>query len=236
MPTARTTLRLPRREQVGHLKDGLLAVAHDGRVDEVRHRLGVERRVPPGNDDRVVVAPVARMQWYAGQVQRGEQVGVAELGGEGDAEQVEVTQCAVPVNGELRDCFAPQQRLHVRPHGIRAFGEGIGAFVDDLVQDHDALVGKGHLIGIWVHQGPACGQLLAVWAEPAAVPVLDGGVELTADVLYRLAHLLQQRFEAVEQRDARSTGRMYVTRAFGHGFKGRARPAHSCTCRRQPCA
>jgi hypothetical protein len=33
----------------------------------------------------------------------------------------------------------------------------------------------------------------------AAVPVLDGGVELTADVLDGLAHPLEQRFKGSEQ-------------------------------------
>jgi hypothetical protein len=189
--------------------------------------------VSPSYDDRVTIAPLTRVQRYAGQVQCGEQVGVAELGGEGDAEQVEITQRVVPVNSELRDALLPQQRLHVRPHGIRPFGKGIPAFVDDLIQDHDALVGQGDLVGVGVHQDPACGQLLAVGTEPTAVPVLDGGVELTADVLDGLAHLLQQRLETVKQRGAGATG---IARAFGHGFKNRASPAHSGIWRQRPCA
>ena len=64
--TTGATLGLPGGEQVGHLKDCLLAIAHDRCIDEGRHRLGVERRVSPGDDDRVILAPLAGVQGYAG--------------------------------------------------------------------------------------------------------------------------------------------------------------------------
>ena len=176
-----------------------------------------------GDDDRVVVPPIASVQRYAGQVQGREHVGVAELGGERDTEHVEVTQRAVPVDRELGDALAAQQRLHVRPHGVRALGQGVRTLVDDLVQDHDALVGQTDLVGVGVHQGPPRRQLLALGTEPAAVPVLDRGVELTADVLDRFAHLFQQRLQAMKKGDAEAFG---GAQAFGHAFKSRARPAH----------
>ena len=82
--------RLPRPDDVGDLQDSLLAVAEHGGVDEVGDRLGVERGVSAGDHDGSSSAAVARVQRDAGQVERGEHVGVAELGGERDAEQVEV--------------------------------------------------------------------------------------------------------------------------------------------------
>src|SRR6202042_1158975 len=94
----------------------LLAVADDDRVDEVGDRLGVERRVAAGQHDRVRGRPVRGGQRYAGQVQGGQQVGVAELGGEGDAEHVEGGHRAVRVDGELRDAVRPHQLLHVGPY------------------------------------------------------------------------------------------------------------------------
>ena len=91
------------RTIVGDLADGLLAVAEHGGVDEVGDRLRVERGVPAGDDDRVRRRSRSRgVQRDAGQVERGEQVGVAELGGERDAEQVERADRAVRVDGELR--------------------------------------------------------------------------------------------------------------------------------------
>ena len=83
-------LRLPRLDDVGDVADDLLAVAEDGAVDEVADRLGVERGVPTGDDDGVALVAVDGVQRDAGEVEGLEQVGVAELGGEADAEQVEV--------------------------------------------------------------------------------------------------------------------------------------------------
>ena len=88
--TAGLALGLPRLDDVGDVADDLLAVAEDGAVDEVGDRLGVERGVPAGDDDRVRLVAVDGVQRDAGEVERLEQVGVAELGGEADAEQVEV--------------------------------------------------------------------------------------------------------------------------------------------------
>ena len=177
----------------------LLAVADDGGVDEVGDRLGVERRVTTRDDDRVVDVAVDRVQWDAGEVERRQHVRVAQLGREAEAEEVEVAHRAVPVDGELREARLPQLRLHVGPHGVRPLGEGVRPLVEDLVEDHDALVGHADLVRVGVHQRPARGQLLAVGAVAADVPVLDRGVELAADVLDGLVDPLQQGLEGVEQ-------------------------------------
>ena len=50
---ARAALALPLADDVGDLEHDLLAVAEDGGVEEVGDRLGVERRVPAREDDRV---------------------------------------------------------------------------------------------------------------------------------------------------------------------------------------
>ena len=197
--TAGTALGLPLPHDVGDREHGLLAVADDGGVDERGDRLGVEGRVTAGDDDRVVDVAVDRVQRDAGEVERRQHVGVAELRREAEAEEVEVTHRTVPVDGELRQARLPQLRLHVGPHGIRALGEGVSALVEDLVEDHDALVGDADLVRVGVHQRPPRGQLLAVGAVAADVPVLDRGVELAADVLDGLVDPLQQGLEGVEQ-------------------------------------
>ena len=130
-----------------------------------------------------------------GEVEGVQHVGVAELGREGQPEEVEVAHRAVAVDGELRQAALPQLCLHVGPHGIRALGEGVLTLVDDLVEDHDALVGHAHLVGVGIHQRPAGGQLLAGGPVPADVPVLDRGVQLAADVLDGLVDPFQQRLE-----------------------------------------
>ena len=106
--------------------DGLLAVAEHRDVDEVGDRLGVERGVPAGDDDRVGLVAVGRVQRDAGEVEGGEQVGVAELGRERDAEQVEGADRAVRVDGELADAVLAQQRLEVGPDRVGALGQRVG--------------------------------------------------------------------------------------------------------------
>ena len=96
-------LGLPLADDLGDREHDLLAVAEHGGVEEVGDRLGVERRVAAGQHDRVVVAAVDRVQRDAGEVEGVEHVGVAELGGEAQAEDVEGADRAVAVDGELRD-------------------------------------------------------------------------------------------------------------------------------------
>ena len=186
---------LPLPHDVGDREHRLLAVADDRGVDEGGDRLGVEGGVAPRDDDGVLEAPIGGMQRDAGEVEGVQHVGVAELGREGQPEEVEVAHRAVAVDGELRQAALPQLCLHVGPHGIRALGEGVLTLVDDLVEDHDALVGHADLVGVGIHQRPAGGQLLAGGSVPADVPVLDRGVQLAADVLDGLVDPFQQRLE-----------------------------------------
>ena len=78
----RAALGLPLADHLGDREHDLLAVTEHGGVEEVRDRLGVERRVPAGEHDRVLVAAVDGVQRDAGEVEGGEHVGVAELGRE----------------------------------------------------------------------------------------------------------------------------------------------------------
>ena len=117
---------LPVADDVGDHPDHLLAVAEHRGVDEVGDRLRVERGVSAGDDERMRVVAVGRMQRDAGQVERGQQVGVAELGGEADPEQVECGHRAVRVDGELADAVLPHQRLEIGPHRVRALGQRVG--------------------------------------------------------------------------------------------------------------
>ena len=70
---------------------------------------GLNAAWPPAITTRVLVVAVARLERDAREVERGEQVGVAELGGEADAEQVERADRAVRVDGELRDAVLAQE-------------------------------------------------------------------------------------------------------------------------------
>ena len=159
--TAGAALGLPVAHHLGDREHDLLAVAEHRGVEEVGDRLGVERGVAAGEHDRVVVGAVDGVQRDAGQVEGVEHVGVAELGGEAQAEHVEVAHRAVGVDGELRDralvVAGAQHLLHVRPDRVGALGEDPVALVEHLVEDLDALVGQSDLVGVGIHQRPADG-------------------------------------------------------------------------------
>ena len=212
--TAGSSLALPLPDHRGDGQGDLLAVAQHGGVDEVRDRLGVERGVPTGQHDRLVLATIDRVQGHPGQIQRVQQVGVAELGGEADPEHVEVGHRTVVVQGELRDALLPHQLLQVGPDRVRALGEDPVPLVQHLVQDRHALVGQTHLVRVRVHQAPT---------DLDCVPVLADAVQLTADVLDRLADTGEQRFQPLEQ-GSRARGRRARGRGCGDGHRTRVRP------------
>jgi hypothetical protein len=82
--------------------------------------------VPARDDDRVALVAVGGVQRDPGEVERGEQVGVAELGREADAEHVERADRAVRVDGERGHAVLAHQRLEVRPDGVAALGQRVG--------------------------------------------------------------------------------------------------------------
>jgi hypothetical protein len=82
VPAAGAALRLPLTHDHGDLADRLLAVAEHRRVDELGDRLRIERGVPAGDHHRIGLAALGRAQRNAGEIQRGQQVCVPQLGGE----------------------------------------------------------------------------------------------------------------------------------------------------------
>ena len=186
VPAARSAGGLPVPHDRGDLQYRLLPVAEHGGVDEVGDRLRVERGVPTGDHHRVRLVPLCGLQRNAGQVQRGEQVGVPQLGGERHTKQVERADRAVGVHGELRYAVLAHQPLQVGPDRVGALGQHVGQLVEHLVQDLHALVGQAHLVGVGVHQRPAHG---------GRVPVLHHRAQFAAHVLDGLADQGQQRLQ-----------------------------------------
>ena len=114
LAAAGPALGLPGAHDLGDREHGLLAVAQHRGVDEVGDRLGVEGRVAAGDDDRVRLVAVARVQRDAREVERGQHVGVAELGGEAQAEQVERADRAVR---STVNCGTPCARMSASRSG-----------------------------------------------------------------------------------------------------------------------
>ena len=182
----RLARHLPRRDHLADLGDDLLAVAEHDDVDEVGERLGVEGAVAPDHDEQVVVGPAGGVHRHAGEVDALEDVGVGELGGEVEGEQVEVAGGAVRVDAEERDAGGAELVGHVGPRAVGPLGDGALALVEDLVEDLEALVGQADLVGVGVGEEPG-GLVGGVHRRLGAV--------LHADVASGLLHERQQALE-----------------------------------------
>ncbi len=184
--------RLPRtvpsfgHEHLGDLADGLLPVAEHETVDEVGERLGVERAVTSGDHDRMAGTPFDSTHRHPSEVDEVEDVGVDELGGEVEGQDVEGGRGQLVLEREEGDPRRAHGGLHVDPGRIGPFGHRVVTFVQDLVEDLETLVGKADLVGVRVDEEP--GDLPR--------PVLAGlCAVLAADVAGRLCDLGQQRLD-----------------------------------------
>src|SRR5207253_7629063 len=78
--TAGSTATFPHADDLGDLRDGLLAVAEHDEVEEVGQWFRVVRAVSAGADERMIGAASIGPNGDAGQVDAVEDVGVDELG------------------------------------------------------------------------------------------------------------------------------------------------------------
>jgi hypothetical protein len=143
--------------------------------------------VAAGGDERLLGTALRGPDRHAGEVDAVQDVGVDELGRQVERQDVERPGRPVRVDREERDPVPSHEGLEVDPRGIGALGQGVGSFVEDLVEDLQALVRKADLVGVGVGQQPR--------DPPGVVRGTDGAV-LEADVAGRLLDLRQQRFEA----------------------------------------
>ena len=130
--------------------------------------------------------PVGRTNGHAREVHAVEKVGVDELGRQVEGEDVEVAGGAMRVHREQRQAVLPQQRLEVGPRGVGALGDGVGALVEDLVEDLQPLVRQPDLVRVGIAEQPR--HLLRRVLRSL-------GPVLAADVASRLLHPAEQRFE-----------------------------------------
>ncbi|CAB4874077.1 unannotated protein [freshwater metagenome] len=81
------------------------------------------------------------------------------------------------IDRELRHIGLAHQRLEIWPNRICALGKCIIALINYFVQNLHALIRCTDLVGIRVHKHPA---------HLNGVPIFQGGIKFTTDVLDRL--------------------------------------------------
>jgi hypothetical protein len=195
LPPVAAAGALPVAHHLGDLRDRLLAVAEDDDVEEVGDGLRVVGAVAARDDQRVLGPAIGGSHGHAGEVHAVQQVGVGELRRQVERQQVEGAGGTVGVDAEQRHPGRPQLGLEVHPRGVGPLGERVGALVEDLVEDLQALVGQADLVGVRVDEQP--GDHVAGGAGAAPVRLLRP--VLAADVPRRLLDPGQQGLESLPE-------------------------------------
>ena len=129
---------------------------------------GLKAQWPPATTSGCSGPAVLAAHRDAGEVDAVQDVRVDELGREVEREDVEVAGGAVGVDGEQRRPVRPQLGLEVDPRRVGALGRRVVAFVEDLVEDLEPLVGEADLVGVGVDEQP--GDLVGPVLRPLRSP------------------------------------------------------------------
>ena len=149
------------------------------------HRLGVQAGGAAGDDQRLIRA-IRGAQRDAGQIERGQDVGVELLIRQAETEHIEVNQRMAGLQAVKRDARLAHRDLHVHPRRVGALGQHVGLRVDAVVEDRHAQVRHAQVIDIREDQRQPIG---------CGIPIFDDAVKFAAGVTRRL---LDERQDAVE--------------------------------------
>ena len=149
------------------------------------HRLGVQTGGAAGDDQRFIRA-IRGAQRDAGQIERGQDVGIELLIRQAETEHIEVNQRMAGLQAVKRDARLAHRDLHVHPRRVGALGQHVGLRVDAVVEDRHAQVRHAQVIDIREDQRQPIG---------CGIPIFDNAVKFAAGVTRRL---LDERQDAVE--------------------------------------
>src|SRR5690606_29133559 len=120
--------------------------------------LGVCHAGAPADDEGFVVSPVFGEGGDAAELEDVGDVGVVELGLEGDADGGEFADGPVRFEGVQGDPGGAEGVAHVGHGGEGAFGGQIGFAVEEVVQDLGPVVGHADFVGVGEDQGNGRGD------------------------------------------------------------------------------
>ncbi len=108
----------------------LTITEHEG-VEEVRQRFGIVCPATPADDERR--GAVGGEERNLRQIEHIQNIGVRQLEGEREADDVELREGVIGFQTVERNVRGAQLRLHVRPGGVNALGEHVGLAVQNVV-------------------------------------------------------------------------------------------------------
>ena len=180
---ARAPRARERRPLEHQIRELLLGLSDEERVEERRDRLGVRGAGPAAEDQRMSRAAVGCVERHAPEIEEGEDVRVGELVLQGDADDVELPERPGRLERAQRHAVLAQLRLHVHPRGERPFAGYARVSVEEVVEDLRAEVGHAHLVGVGEGEhDPRIDRR----------GVLDDGAVLTAQIARRPGDLVDE--------------------------------------------
>ena len=166
------------------------AVAQREKIDERRERLGIIGAGAAAHDERAV-RTIGSAQRDAGQIERGQYVGIAHFILKRNAQYVELLNRRAGFDREQRNIVCAHLLFHVDPRRKDALAPGVVALVDGMIEDLHAQMGHPHLIGIRKQEGIAHIHVRGV---------LHDGTELAADIADGLRNLHHQGIDFIRKR------------------------------------
>ncbi len=153
-----------------------LSVAGDEHIDKRRHRFGVLRARPAGDDQRMVHRALRAAEWNPPQVEHRQDIAGADLVLQRESENVEIGQRRECLQAVERLVGLAQQPLHIVPGREGPFADPIVAVVHQRVKNLQAMMAHPDCVGI----GKGEAELAAHRAM-----VLANHIQLAADILSR---------------------------------------------------
>jgi len=145
--------RPPIAHGVQDLVHGRLTVADQYGVEEVGDRLGVGGARAAADDNWFLLAATLCAAGDACQVEEVRNVDVVELGLQGDADDVELGNRPVGLQGVQGNLLGAHRCGHVRHRCEAALGEGVLPSVDQVIENSGSLVGHADLVSVGEGQG-----------------------------------------------------------------------------------
>ena len=166
--------------QVDDLQIHFLSGPQAEQVDKIRQGLRVADAGAAGNDNGVVLPPLAAAHRDTAQIQHIEDVGVAHLVLEGKAHKVKLGDGVPAFQAVQGKALPAHERLHVHPGGKHPLAPDVLPLVHQAVEDFHAQMGHPDFIGIGETK-----------SKPGLYPgrVFPHGVELAAYIPARLLDL-----------------------------------------------
>jgi hypothetical protein len=179
------------------LDHGLLAVADDHGVEERSHGFGVEGSTAARHDERQHGFPVRAAEGNARQVEHVQDIGVAQLVGQAESDDVHVRERRVRLQGGQGNTVLAQDGPGLLVGREDPLGPEIRLRVERLGQYLLAEVGHAHLVHVGKGQGAPHGH---------GGRVLEHGAPFAAEVARRAGEDGQQFFHDLEWFGGRKNG------------------------------